>query len=242
MTNILGRFASSLQSRFEPSSPDEYFALRLARGLGEPAAAPHFVLLASRYSQHQVLCAYQRALTAGRAGQNPGRVFHEGLQSLSPGSGNGSFRAQLLAVRVERRTIAVALFVGLHLEGHRVLQLSSNSRRAEASTAGFVRSVLTEHECQSAAIEGIDNGNQRSLLYRAVIAQCGDAGVSVWKIPREAVLESLAYPPLKSRAEVRKLMLRLWPIPGFKSSEVFALDAFALGLYVQTERLFGSDF
>src|SRR5262245_26368296 len=49
------------------------------------------------------------------------------------GNGNGTYQ-KMLAVRVERRTIAVAALSGTRLEGRRVLQLSGTAARAEAST------------------------------------------------------------------------------------------------------------
>lgn len=240
MTNILNQVALSLHSRFRPSSPDEYVALRLAQQLGEPEVAAHYAMLASQFSQAKLLCAYRHAITAAH-GERPARVFHEYLSTHGTNGSNGLPHPRLLSVRIERRTVAVAVFCGLHLEGRRVLQLSSDPVRAESSAIAFIREVLSEADCLSVAVETVSGDVRRAMLYATILEQCRAAGISVWEISGRTVLETLAHPPLKSRAELRDLMLQMWPMPGLKQSQMCALDAFALGLYVQTERLFAAD-
>jgi hypothetical protein len=241
MTNILNQVARNRQKRFAPASPEEYFALCLARRLGEPEAAGHYATLASQYSQSKLLCAYRRAASAGPHGERPARVFHDYLAASGANGSSGVPHPRLLAVRVERRAVAVAVFSGVHLEGRRVLQLSSDPARAEASTAGFIRAVLSENECPSAAIESVSGDIRRAILHAAVMEHCRANGTSVWEVSGKAVLEALCHPLLKSRGELRDLMLHMWPVQDLKQSQMCALDAFALGLYVQTERLFAAD-
>src|ERR1700722_3708157 len=103
MTNILNRIASSLHSRFHPTSPDEYFALRLATRLGEPAAARHYSLLVSEYTPERLLCTYRHARFAGERNGEPARRFHKYLSAHPAHGGNGRLPpSKLLAVRVER--------------------------------------------------------------------------------------------------------------------------------------------
>jgi|SRR5579872_4846210 len=241
MTHILNQVARNFHSQFRPSNPDEYFALRLASLLGEPEAAPHYAMLASQYSLPKLLCAYRRAVTTAQKGQRPAQVFHNYLSANGARGGNGVPHPRLMAVRIERRAVAVAVFSGLHLEGRRVLQLSSDSTRAEESSSSFIREVLSENDCPSAAVESISGDVRRAILYAAILKQCRTKGISVWEISGRIVLETLAHPPLKSRNELRDLMLQMWPVQGLKQSQMCALDAFALGLYIQTERLFAAD-
>jgi hypothetical protein len=239
-SGILNRVAKSLHSSFQPSSPDEYVALRLARHLGEPEAAAHYAVLTSQYSQAKLLCAFRRAIAA-KSGKSPARVFHDQLTTNGTNGANGIAQPRLLSARIERRAVAVAVFSGIHLEGRRVLQLSSDPTRAEDSAAAFVREVLYENDCPSAAIESVPRDVRRASLHGAILHQCRTNGVSVWEISKQTVFEALAHPPLKTRGEVREVMLRMWPMAALKQSQVCALDAFALGLYVQTERLFAAD-
>ena len=145
-------------------------------------------------------------------------------------------------MQVERRTIAVAVFIGTHLEGRRVLQVSSNSARAESSAAGFIRSMLSESGCEFAAIEPAPSEEDilRSILHRAVVTQLRANQISVWEVSKKTVFQAFGYPALRSRREVRERILAIWPLPNLKRAQMCALDAFALGLFVQTERLFNN--
>jgi hypothetical protein len=240
MTRILDYIAGSLRNRFHPASPDEYFALRLAARLREPEAAAHYAVLASQHPQGKLVFAFHRATDCEKPGVTPGQLFHK---YLSGGNGCESLpRPRLVAFRAERRTIAVAVFTGTHLEGRRVRQLSSNPRRAESSAVGFVRAVLAEADCTSAAIETAPAQEDilRSSLHRAIVAEVRTAGISLWEISKNTLLSAFSHPRLKSRRELRDAVLSIWPLPDLKQSETCALDAFALGLFVQTERLFNN--
>lgn len=241
MTEILKQFERTRLSPFLPSSPDEYFALRLARGLSEPEVANHYAILASQYSQHKLLCAYHRAISAKHSTKTPAKIFHEYLDSIPPGGSNGIARPKLMAVRIERRCIAVGIFTGTHLDGFRARALAADHEAADATAVSFLRECLYGCECRTIAVEAVAGDIRRSVLHGAVLATCRSVGVSVWEVSIKTVMESLAHPPPKTREEMRKQVLRLWPLPGLKWVEECALDAFAVGLYVQTERLFGAD-
>jgi hypothetical protein len=209
--------------------------------LEEPEAAKHYAILASQYSQHKLLCAYQRATSAKHSTKTPARIFHEYLGSIPHGGSNGIARPKLMAVRIERRCIAVGMFTGTYLVGFRARVLAADHAAAKNTAVSFLRSTLYENECQAIAIETVVGDIRRAELHEAVLAACRSAGVSVWEISIKTVMESLAHPPPKTREEMRKQVLRMWPLPGLKRTEQCALDAFAVGLYVQTERMFGSD-
>jgi len=239
MTNILSQVAKSHHSKFQPSSPDEYFVLGLARRLEEPAAAPHYVVLASQHSESTLRCAYKKAVET-----NPDRLapaFHE-ILAASNDHGNRSLpRPRLMAIRVERRAVAMTLFAGTHLEGWRVRQLPSDTKRAEDSCASFVRAVLDEHHCESVVLETTSGEVARAALHRLVVEQCRMLGISVTEIPKQAVIESFARPSPTTRDQVRQIVSRMWLVPSLKGGRDYVLDSAALGLYVQTERLFAAD-
>lgn len=241
MTRILDRIAKSFHGEFRPSSPDDYFALRLASRLGEPEAAAHFAILVSQYPQNKLLSAYEKTRATGQPEQRLGRIFHTYLESSQNGNGNGA-RPRLLSVRVERRTVAVALFAGTHLEGRRVLQLSSDPELAEASSAAFIRTMIAETDCTAVAIEPAPGGEDslRAILHHTVVSVITSLGLSLWEISKKTLLNAFGYPPLKNRPDLRRVMLSIWPTPGIKTAHLCALDAFAVGLFVQTERLFNN--
>src|ERR1700685_473897 len=99
MTNILNQVAKSHHSRFLPSNPDEYFALRLARGLGEPEAAAHYAVLASQHSEATLLRAFHTALAAQRG--QPAQVFHECLTASGEHADDRLSQPLLMSIRIE---------------------------------------------------------------------------------------------------------------------------------------------
>src|SRR5437868_13281640 len=113
MTQILDRIAKSLHGKFRPASPDDYLALRLAARLGDPGAAAHYAVLISQYSQEKLVHAFHKATECRQSGDQAARLFHE---HLLRNAGGDISHPRLVAVRVERRTIAVAVFAGTHLE------------------------------------------------------------------------------------------------------------------------------
>jgi hypothetical protein len=237
MTQILDRIADSLHGEFRPASPDDYLALRLAARLGDPGAAAHYTVLISQYSLERLVYAFHKAMECRQRRDQAGRLFHDYL--LRNSGGGDISHPRLVAVRVERRTIAIAVFAGTHLEGRRVLHLCSKPNRAEDSASGFIRSVLSDSDCSSVVIEPQPSQQdiQRSILHRAVVAQIRASNISMWEISKSTLLGAFAHPPLRTRGELRDIMVAIWPVPRFKRSEISALDAFALGLFIQTERL-----
>ena len=236
MTNILDQVAKSRHGEFQPASPDDYFVLNLARRLGEPEAAEHYRVLASQHSHSTLLCAYRRANDT-----NPDRtapVFHEILESLNGHSKRRLPQPRLMAIRIERRTVAMALFAGTHLEGWRVRQLPSDAKRAEESCTEFSSAVLDEHPCDGVVLETASGEIARAKLHDLVVAECRTLGIAVTEVPKQAVIESFAHPSPTTRNQVRQIISRMWLIPSLKSGRDCVLDAAATGLYFQTERLF----
>src|SRR5436190_9152261 len=108
--NILDQIARR-PSRFSPSSIQEFYAFCLARKLGEPLAAEHYLELLSRHSEEKLLAAFRRAVDGQQSKVNLARVFHLELANGHTNGKNGS-TAKLLAIKVERRSIAVVIFAG----------------------------------------------------------------------------------------------------------------------------------
>src|SRR4051794_20739893 len=115
MTNILDRFARSpssfTHSYFRPQSAGELFALRLASKLNDIVAVPHYVELVEQHSEESLLVAYRRVFASGTV-SNPARRFHAELVRLNGRNGHESATKWLIAVRIERRAVAVAVSYG----------------------------------------------------------------------------------------------------------------------------------
>lgn len=238
MNLILDRFVPS-KPAFRPKTQTELLALRLAQKLGETQAVRHFVSLAGNYSETQLLSAYRRTLQAEPAGEL-GRRFHLELQQIhTNGSSNGQ-STNLMAVRVERRSVAVVIFHGTHVEYAQVRQLSSAHGKALASAVNFVNWVANRFREDSSTFEAIPNSHefQRKVLHDALIRTLRDRALSVWEVAKTALFEGYGHPPLRSRKELREVATTIWPILAGTNAKVFIQDAAVLGLYVQVERLF----
>src|SRR4029077_6018723 len=129
MTQLLDRFIP-ITSAFRPTTARELFALRLSQKLHDAAAVRHYVELLDAYSESQLLSAYRRALRTNGHG-DPARRFHAELKTTH-GNGKQNRSDSLISIRIERRTIAVAIFQGEQLEFTDARQLSSDRERAIA--------------------------------------------------------------------------------------------------------------
>jgi len=148
--------------------------------------------------------------------------------------------AILAAFRVERRSVAVAVFIGTQLEFTDVKHLSADHQKAEASVSSFVNWILSSFVVTSAVIETFENGQEliRAQFNRTIEEHLRTNGTSLFKIGKSELLSAFGQPALKSRADVRHVVTTIWPVLDDKRPSGTKLDAVALGLYVQTERLF----
>ncbi len=237
MNHILDRFHPPT-TVFRPKTATQVFAFRLAQKLDDARAAAHYVSLADTYSETQLLVAYRRTLRLGVT-IDKGRRFHVELER-SHSNGHNGHEVRLISVRVERRAIAVAIFIGDHLEHSDSRQLSSVQGRAVSSAVGFIQWILERFQVDSAALESFDFGHeiQRRVLHDAIREILRDRMLPIWEVPRLELLEAHGYPSLKSRKELREIATSIWPVIAGTHAKVFIQDAAILGLHVQTERLF----
>lgn len=235
MTGLLDKFVP-VGAQYRPSTTTEMFALRLAQKLNEARTVRHFASLAETFTTGQLLCAYRRAIRNGHT--DLGRGFHAELERMHS-NGNHDRSAKLVSVRIERRTVAAAIFCGDHLEYTDSRQLSSDNERAVASAVGFTQWMLSRFPAESAALEAIPEGEfQRRVLHDNISEAIREQGLPIWEIPREALLDGCGHPCLKSRAELRSIACSIWPVLGGTHARVFIQDAAMLGLHVQIERQF----
>lgn len=241
MIDILEQVANKRPvSAFRPSNARELLVLRLAQKLAEPAAVAHYAELAAEHSIETMLLAYRRAVNHGTPPADMAKRFHSEL---------GSARAQdirfrderLLAIKVERRSVAAAVFVGDRLDFHDMRHLPAQAEKAIESALAFLRWVVDDCEIESATLERMTNGKQirRAVLNQAILDMLRSESLPIWEVGKRELLEAYSHPPLRSRQELRQVVLSiLWSMfntdkPGFQE-----IDAGALGLYVQTERCF----
>jgi len=236
MNSVLDQYIPKT-SAFRPATARELFGLRLAQKLDDVSAFRHYLDLVDSYPESQLLSAYRRALRNGHSDR--ARQFHAELRRIHS-NGHSDPGSRLISIRIERRTIALAVFDGTHLEHTDMRQLSSARDKAVASAVGFVMWMLDQLPVESAACELIEGANeiQRRVLHDAIFANFRERMVSLWEIPRAALYEAYGRPAIRSRAELRQIATSIWPVLAGTHAKVFIQDAAVLGLYVQTERQF----
>jgi hypothetical protein len=145
-----------------------------------------------------------------------------------------------MAIRVERRSIGVALFIGEKLDYTASRELSSVREKALESALVFVEKLIHQFELESAAIETVINGGdiQRRVLSDAITTLFREQMLPVWEIDKHRLFEAYASPALSTRKDLRKAICAIWPGLAGTHFRIFIQDAVALGLYVQVERLF----
>jgi hypothetical protein len=237
MTSILDKFRRPAVG-FSPKTLQDIFALGLAQKLGDTPAAAYYAALAAEHPQARLVTAYRRTVRSTPGG-DLGRRFHTEFERASD-HGSDQRTANLLAVRVERRSIAVAVFYGEHLEYTQVRQLASIREKAVSSAVGFINWLLESFPIEGAALEALPSGIeiQRRLLTDAISGTLRDRMLPIWEIPKAQLFEACGYPALKSRKELREVITTVWPVLAGNNGKAFIMDAAALGLYVQVERLF----
>ena len=147
-----------------------------------------------------------------------------------------------IAVRIERRAVAIAILRGDHLHYADSRQLSSVQNKAIDSAAGFVTRMIERFRCDYAALEIVPNDHevQRTLLHQAILRVLNVQAIGITEVEKSGLLRSFAYPAPRFRSTVREIISNVYPVLNEAPGQPWVYDAAALGLYVQTERLFNS--
>ena len=146
---------------------------------------------------------------------------------------------RLAAFKIERRTLAAAVFVGERLEYADLRQLASDPQRSESSAIGFVQWIIEAFHVESVAMERTDSGgpSRRGFLTQMIGGSLHADGIAVWQVQKKDLLSAYGIPPLRTRRELRTIVHNFWPVMPAANIHGSTLDAAALGLYVQIRRL-----
>ena len=147
---------------------------------------------------------------------------------------------RLASFRVERRSIAVAIFIGNQLDYSQTRQLPGDADRAATSLTGFVNWILDSFLIELSAIELIDRGVEirRAELTQLTINILRDAAIPVSEVSKLELFAAFGVPALSSRKELRECAVSIWPILSDHRAGSGVLEAAALGAYIGADRLF----
>lgn len=150
--------------------------------------------------------------------------------------------SSLAAFKIERRRISVTVFVDEKLDYTGSRQLSSLFPKALDSASRYVDWIKRSFRIEGVALEKEQPNPKtwKSKITTEIIAQLRASGVPIFEIDKNVLLASFAHPALRYRTELRRVVSSIWPILATKDKNVGCLDAAALGLYVQVEKLFAA--
>lgn len=146
---------------------------------------------------------------------------------------------RLAAFCVQRRSIAAAIFVGTHLGFSDVKQLAAEREKAKESIVGFVNWIVQNHDIDAVALENFEGSHDlmRAENDQALEQVLRSKGVSIERISKTDFVTAFLHPAKASLKDARQIVESIWPILSSYRPHPAKLDAAALGLYVQTDRL-----
>jgi hypothetical protein len=148
-------------------------------------------------------------------------------------------KEKLAAVRIGRRTVAIAVFTGTHLEHSQVVRLSSDLNAALRRVPAIVQRVLDQFGVSTVALESPlrQSEGRTTRLQDALFQQLRNLAVAVWPVSFADLCRHSSLPPVRTRHALRQIAGNIFPALGVTSRSKLDCDAALLGLYVQTERL-----
>lgn len=146
------------------------------------------------------------------------------------------------AINIRRRTVALAVFRELHLEGVIVRHIPNDLSRAENTILGFAHEMCSHYRIAGVAIETSERTTARlRRSYACARKAFEEESVSLHEIPVCELMESYAYRPPTRRQQLRRIARKIWPVLDNKRHGIAALDAALIGLYIQTKHLLNID-
>lgn len=144
---------------------------------------------------------------------------------------------RIAALHLERRQVAIAIFVGPKPEFTQTLQLPSDYQEAERYAVSFVLRILNHYGAGTAGIEASTDQLSRVARLKGAVQDALRANaVSIWEVPSAELYAAYSMPPAKTKQQLRQIVLSIWPVLNDRSLRA-AVDAMAIGLYVQVQRL-----
>jgi hypothetical protein len=131
----------------------------------------------------------------------------------------------------------MAVFSNEKIEFARCLNLPySNLDRAAKSLRAVASRTLDQFKDATLAIEEPERGTGGDALIAELRELAVDGGIVLHIVPTKILFEAYSFPALSSRSQMRKVAAQIWPgIALMDKGEI--LDAAALALHIQTERL-----
>lgn len=225
-------------SLFRPTRPEEFVALQLARRLGGLSALPTCYDLVCTKPLMTLVAALRE--THAVAADERLTALVESANAFTNTAANDTLPS-VLAVKVERRTLAIVLAKAGVPERAQVRELSSKPDAATTAARRFVQqAVLKFPDCAVALeVQASDAITRRSALIHAVWEEVSSLQCPIMRVEDKLLLEAFAHPAYRTRQQMRHAVARYWA-PIAKRQRPVLIDALALAFYAFVEMTLSS--
>ena len=150
--------------------------------------------------------------------------------------------SRLLAIKITGRTAAAAVYFGRELQYTELKQLAPDITHARDSLLSFLSSLIDHFHIDSAAWEENLPDTRAQMLSASIIDLLCERSILHWMIEKSEVMAAFGEVPFRRLHDLREAVSGFWPniIPEWGDDTW--LDAAALGLYLQTERLLSENY
>jgi hypothetical protein len=207
---------------------DDLFAVHLAQVLGDGKCPDLYRSLVTQYPHAVLADAARRLIRRGRIDEP---IFVAYFRELTSGRFAGPTKTrELIAFKIERLTVGVAVFIGSRLLRTELRKLGFAEEEAFDSAAGLVRRFAEDYPDASFAVESCpDQVTRRARTFNVAVNTARALPNPVWSFTTNDLHAAFSSPPCKTREEMRAI------VPGMHlgaeiSSRPEIIDAVAIGL------------
>jgi hypothetical protein len=150
--------------------------------------------------------------------------------------------SRLLAIKMTGRTAAAAVYFGRDLHYTELRQLAPDITQARDSLIGFISSLIEHFYIDSGAWEECPPDTRALMLTASIIDLLREKDMLHWTIKKSVVMAAFGQVPFTRLHDLRQAVSGYWPHIIAEWGDDTWLDAAALGLYLQTERLLSENY
>lgn len=239
-TNILGRVRRSMML-FQPRSIEGVAALYLARLYDDARHVREYAGAVDHVGIRAAAELYRTSVELFPDIEGRRKWFRDAVGSSIRPRGFPLPQEPIISLRIERRAICLAVFLGTELHYTQVRELPGVGDNARASAAGFVRWCLAHFRNGIVTLDRGSAGESTRcrVLSDAVVAVTRESNAPIWEITSSELYVAFREPASQSRAKFRDSVREIWPALSPEAPRRALLDAVGLGLLVSIKRTFG---
>lgn len=145
---------------------------------------------------------------------------------------------RLATFKVTGSAVALALFADRELEYVELRHLMVDVGRATNTLRSFLGWTLEILKPNDAVVSAAKGRDQKADRYMSFIREfLNNCGLPVREVSVDDLLNNYAIPPVRTKAQLAKVALGIWPHLRGRGLQYPMLEAAAMGLYVQTDRV-----